>query len=234
MGGAHTDDWVRTTVDEHERYATELTGHEEETRLVEALRRGDETAFLTLVERYHAVLVRLALLYVPGHAVAEEVAQETWLAVVRGITRFEGRATLRTWLFRILTNIAKTRGTRERRSIPFSSMWRIEDDSSDPAVDPDRFLTEGPAAGHWKTKPSSWETAPDQLLLSGETHNHIQTAIAALSPQQREVITLRDIEGWTADEVCNALAISETNQRVLLHRARSKVRQALETYLHER
>jgi len=203
--------------------------------LVEALRRGDEAAFAWLLDRYHGELVRLAQLYVHQREAAEEVVQETWLGVLRGIARFEGRSSLKTWVFRILTNLAKTRGRREGRSVPFSALWDPEADPSEPAVDPDRFNPpEHPTwPGHWAADPRSWEAVPEEWFLSRETRAAIQLAIEALPPSQREVITLRDVEGWTSEEVCNALGISETNQRVLLHRARAKVRSALERYFSE-
>jgi RNA polymerase sigma-70 factor (ECF subfamily) len=187
------------------------------------------------VERYHASLVRLALLYVPNRAVAEDVAQEAWLGVLQGIGRFEARSSLKTWLFRILTNRAKTRGQREARSIPFSSLGRPADEADEPAVDPERFLgTEAEYPGHWAALPRRWEGSPEEWLLSGETRALVIEAIEALPPSQREVITLRDVEGWSSEEVCNVLNLSETNQRVLLHRARSRVRRALEEYLSPR
>ena len=204
----------------------------DETVLVEALRRRDEAAFVTLVERYHVSLVRLAQLYVADHAAAEEVVQDTWLGVLKGIDRFEGRSSLKTWLFRILTNTAKTRGVREARSVPFSALFEAESEEIEPTVAPDRFLSPDEQwAGGWSIAPSVWNDQPEARLLSRETLVYIRSAIDALPPAQREVITLRDIEGWSSDEVCNALDITETNQRVLLHRARSKVRAALEDYL---
>jgi RNA polymerase sigma-70 factor (ECF subfamily) len=192
-----------------------------ETSVLEALRAGDEGAFATLVKEYGASMLRVARMYVGSRAVAEEVVQEAWLAVLNGIGRFEGRSSLKTWIFRILTNIAKTRGQREGRSLPFSSL--VADD--EPAVDPDRFL----ADGQWASLPPRWE--PEERLLGDETRAVVDTAIAGLPPSQALVITMRDVEGFSAEEACNALDISETNQRVLLHRARSKVRQALEDYL---
>jgi RNA polymerase sigma-70 factor (ECF subfamily) len=204
----------------------------DETDLVEALRRRDEAAFVTLVERYHASLVRLAQLYVPDRAAAEEVVQDTWLGVLKGIDRFEGRSSLKTWLFRILTNTAKTRGVREARSVPFSVLFDTESESIEPAVAADRFASPDEQwAGSWSIAPSVWTDQPEARLLSRETLAHIRSAIDALPLAQREVIILRDIEGWSSGEVCNALDITETNQRVLLHRARSKVRAALEDYL---
>lgn len=204
----------------------------DELHLVEALRAGDEAAFASLLDQYHASLVRLACIYVSSRAVAEEVAQETWLGVLQGLDRFEGRSSLKTWIFRILTNRAKTRGQREARSIPFSDWTSPDTEADEPAVDPSRFRPPDDPnwPGHWAVSPASWDDIPEQHFLSQETKAHILAAIDTLPPSQREVITLRDIEGWSSGEVCAVLAISEANQRVLLHRARSKVRQALETY----
>jgi RNA polymerase sigma-70 factor (ECF subfamily) len=193
-------------------------------KLVRALKRGDEQAFMALVERHHASLLRIARMYVPTKEVAEDVVQETWIAVLNGIGRFERRSSLKTWIYSILVNIAKTRGQRERRTIPFSASAPAGAD--EPAVDPDRFTRDG----GWSLGPTPWET-PEESLLSGETRDLILRTIDGLPDSQREVITLRDVEGWPSGEVCNALDISETNQRVLLHRARSKVRAALESYL---
>jgi RNA polymerase sigma-70 factor, ECF subfamily len=202
-----------------------------EARLLEALRAGDEGAFAALVRDYHGSLVRVARTYVSTPAAAEEVAQETWLGVLNGLDRFEGRSSLRTWIFRILTNIAKTRAQRDRRTIPFAS---LEDESGgdEPSVDPERFMPSGERwAGHWKSYPDSWGDLPEERLVAEETLARVQEAIEQLPPAQQQVITLRDVEGWSSEEICSALDISETNQRVLLHRARSKVRQALEGYL---
>ena len=198
--------------------------------LVEALKRGDESAFMALVQAYHPLLVRLALIYVPNRAVAEDVVQETWLGVLNGLGRFEGRSSLKTWICRILTNRARTRAQRESRSIPFSSFWGPEDEHDEPTVDPSRFRASDPYEDHWLTRPSDWSDLPEERLLSNETQARIQTAIEALPLNQRTVITLRDVEGWSSADVCASLQISEANQRVLLHRARAKVRQALERY----
>ena len=201
--------------------------------LLERLRAGDERAFVTLVERYQPLMLRVALGYVRTPAVAEEVVQETWLGVLDGLHRFEGRSTLKTWLFRILTNRAKTRGEREARCTPLSCVAGNGDDDDGPAVDPDRFLgADHPRwPGHWAASPADWARMPDERLLARETMGLLREAIAALPARQQEVMVLRDIEGWSADEVCDALGLSEVNQRVLLHRGRSKVRQALESYL---
>jgi RNA polymerase sigma-70 factor (ECF subfamily) len=201
----------------------------EEMRLVDGLRAGDEAAFEELMRRYGASMLRIAQLYVRSRAVAEEVVQEAWLAVFKGIDRFEGRSSLKTWLFRILTNTAKTRAIREGRSIPFSAL--AGDEEEGPAVDPDRFL--GPEErfpGHWSAPPSSWGE-PEERLLAAETLDVIRREIEKLPPAQGLVITMRDIDGLGSEEVCNALDITETNQRVLLHRARARVRRALEDYL---
>ena len=204
-----------------------------ETQLIDALRRRDETAFTTLVDQYHVSLIRLAQLYVADRAAAEEVVQDTWLGVLKGIDLFEGRSSFKTWLFRILTNIAKTRGVRENRSLPFSAFWAAGAEPTEPAVFPDRFRpSDDPQwPHHWAFEPAAWGDHPEERLLSNEAQTVIRRAIEALPPAQREVITLRDLEGWSSAEVCNTLLISETNQRVLLHRARSKVRRALEQYL---
>lgn len=212
-----------------------LVASEEDMRLVGALGAGDEAAFVSLLDQYHAALVRLALIYVPDQAAAEEVVQETWLAVLQGIHRFEGRASLKTWLFRILINQAKKRRARAGRQIPFSALWQPESEPAEPAVEAERFWPgDAPrGAGHWAARPDSWADVPESHLLSQETQTYLLRAIEDLPPSQREVITLRDVEGWTAGEVCALLAISEANQRVLLHRARCKVRQALEQYFQQ-
>jgi RNA polymerase sigma-70 factor, ECF subfamily len=209
------------------------SGMDADEQLLLALRRRDEQAFATLVDRYHEQLVRLACLFVPSQAVAEEVAQETWIGVLQGIDRFEGRSSFRTWLFRILTNQAKRRGQREARSTPFAAFSAQADaDDGEPAVAPERFLPASDEwAGHWVSYPQDWRETPEERFLSSETRALVQQAIAALPLNQRIVITLRDVEGFPSSEVCNVLAISETNQRVLLHRARSKVRRQLEQYL---
>jgi RNA polymerase sigma-70 factor, ECF subfamily len=200
-------------------------------QLVARLKRGDESAFAELISAYSPALLRVAQARVRTRAVAEEVVQETWLAVLHGLEGFEGRSSLKTWIFRILTNIAITRGTRESRCLPFSSLAASEADEPDDAVDASRFL---PAdhdrwPHHWALGPTRWQT-PEEGLLSGETRDCILRAVESLPPAQRTVITLRDIEGWPSEEVCEALGVSEGNQRVLLHRARSKVRSAVERY----
>jgi RNA polymerase sigma-70 factor (ECF subfamily) len=199
-----------------------------DAELVERARAGDEEAFATLVRRYSPALMRLARMYVATAAVAEDVVQETWLGVLKGLERFEGRASFRTWLFRILVNRAKTRGVREHRSIPFASLSGAgEEDRDEPSVDPARFVEEGA----WASPPRRWEDQPEAALESAEARRIVQEAIDLLPERQRIVITLRDLEGLSSDEVRNALDLSETNQRVLLHRARTKVRQALENWI---
>jgi RNA polymerase sigma-70 factor (ECF subfamily) len=197
----------------------------QDAKLVERLRAGDEAAFMELIRELNPSLLRVARMFVPTSALAEDVVQETWLAVLNGIARFEGRSSLKTWIFRILTNTAKTRGERERRSVPFTTL-DPEEGGFEPAVERSRFT----GTGHWAVLPRAW---PEDRLLAHETRSMIEHAIERLPPSQRTVITLRDVEGWTADEVRNALELSETNQRVLLHRARAKVRSALEQYLSE-
>jgi RNA polymerase sigma-70 factor (ECF subfamily) len=202
-----------------------------EAQLLEALRAGDEAAFAQLVREYQPSLVRVARIYVSTQAAAEEVAAETWLAVLNGLDRFEGRSSLKTWIFRILTNIAKTRAQRDGRTLPFSAL-QVPGRVPEAALDADRFLDpEHPRwPGHWAVRPEPW---PEDALVAAETQAVVAEAIEALPPAQRAVISLRDVEGWSSEEVRNALELSETNQRVLLHRARSKVRRALESYLGE-
>jgi RNA polymerase sigma-70 factor (ECF subfamily) len=195
--------------------------------LLERLRMGDEAAFLELVHKYNPVMHRVALTYVRTPSVAEEVVQDAWVGVLRSLPRFEGRSLLRTWLLKILANRARSRGVREARSVPFSSLG-----DDDPSVAPERF--QGPQdrfPGGWVAFPTHWTTLPEQQQLAQETLSLVDAAIRALPGRQHEVMLLRDVEGWSADEVCEALGLSAGNQRVLLHRARSAVRQSLETYL---
>jgi len=204
----------------------------DERALVEALRSGDESAFGALVAAYHPKMLRLARTFVSNPTVAEEVTQEAWLGVLRGLARFEGRSSLQTWVFTILTNCARTRAMRERRSIPFSELFDEEDEEG-PVVDPSRFNAEGQWKGHWQRLPLSWTALPEESLLAQETLAQAQQAIDTLPPSQRAVIYLRDVDGLSAAEVCNILQVSESNQRVLLHRARAKVRRALARYFGE-
>ena len=209
-----------------ENLATPRSGRTEDLRLVAAIRAGDQRAFLSLVERHHRAMVRLAGAYVPPGA-AEEVTQEAWIGVLKGLHKFEGRSSLKAWIFRILINCAQFRGSREARAIPFSA---LEGDSSEAAVGKERFLdADHPRwPGHWASYPAPWS---EDRLLSEETLAMVAKAMDGLPHAQREVMRLRDVEGWTSAEVCEALEISEANQRVLLHRARAKVRQALEPYV---
>ena len=199
----------------------------EDALLVEGLRAGDEAAFAAVMRMYGRGMLRVAEMYVSSRAVAEDVVQEAWVGVLRGIGRFEGRSSLKTWLYRIVANTAKTRGVRESRSVPFSSLG---DDGDEGTVDADRFLGSGERfPGHWAVPPQAW--APEGRLLADETLEVVERAIEKLPPAQRAVITMRDVQGFTSEEVCNALDLTETNQRVLLHRARAKVRSALEEYM---
>jgi RNA polymerase sigma-70 factor, ECF subfamily len=195
--------------------------------LVDRLRDGDEHAFATLLDRYQAPMLRIAMSHVGSRAVAEEVVQETWLGVLAGIDGFEARSSLKTWIFRILVYRSITRARREGRSVPMSALDRDE-----PAVDPSRFIDEpGPLHGHWASAPASWNGVPEQRLLGRETRDHLARAIGTLPARQQQVVALRDVEGWSAAEVCAALDLSEANQRVLLHRARAKLRRELAAYL---
>ena len=201
----------------------------EDHELVQRLREGDEMAFAELIDRYGAMMLRVAQMYVRDRATAEEVVQETWLAVLNGIDRFEERSSLKTWLFRILTNRAKTRGQRDGRMVPFSALAGADPEGDEPSVDPDRFLgPDSPHPGAWAAPPVAW---PEERLLERETLGVIEMAIDDLPEAQRDVILLRDVDGWTPMEVSDVLGITDGNQRVLLHRARSKVRAALERYM---
>jgi len=198
----------------------------DERRLLDGLRAGNDAAFVELLRAYGSAMLRLARSYVGSQAVAEEVVQEAWLGVIRGLHRFEGRSSLKTWVFRILTNTASTRAEREGRTVPFSAL-----EGDDPAVDPDRFLgPESRWAGHWASAP---RPLPHQALLAKEVRERVEAAIDALPDGQRLVITLRDVAGFDGAEVCELLDLSEGNQRVLLHRARAKVRATLEAYVEE-
>ena len=202
-----------------------------EPEMLNALRAGDEHAFRVLVERHYPMMRRMARGYVQTDAVAEEVVQDTWLAVVAGIERFEGRSSLTTWLFSILTNKAKTRGTRERRTLPFSCLGDGND--NEPAVDADRFQGDDDAwPGHWATPPRPWQK-PEHRLLSLEARGCLKNALDELPARQRLVVTLRDVEGLRSEEVCDLLEISAENQRVLLHRGRSRLRGMLENYVEQ-
>ena len=194
---------------------------DDDARFLKRLRAGDEAAFVALVGAHHDAMVRLATTFVSSRAIAEEVVQDTWLAVVRGIERFEGRSSLRTWLLAILVNRARTAGTREARSVAIGD--------AGPAVDGARFDT----TGHWAAPPEHWVEDAEARLGAAELAGRIRTALAELPPRQRAVVMLRDVDGLRSDEVCEVLALSSANQRVLLHRGRSQLRQALETALGE-
>ncbi|MFC4125539.1 RNA polymerase sigma factor [Nocardia rhizosphaerae] len=196
--------------------------------LVTALRAGDTEAFRALVDALHAPLVRLARMYL-STAVAEEVVQDTWLAVVRSIDAFEGRSSLKTWVFRVMVNRARTIARREARSVPFATEGPGLD--THPAVDPDRLVHPELGAHYWPEPPARWDLRPERELMSAEVRSLIADAMQKLPGAQREVVTMRDVEGWSSEETCEALGISAVNQRVLLHRGRSALRAALEEYL---
>jgi RNA polymerase sigma-70 factor (ECF subfamily) len=203
---------------------------EADTELVDRLRAGDADAFAELVEDWSPLMLRLARTHVSTQASAEEIVQETWLAVIRGLDRFEGRSSLRTWVFRILTNQAKTRGVREARIVPWSS---VVPEEQGPTVDPDRFR--GPDdrwPGGWTVegRPSAWEPSPESSAIAGEIRDRLAVALAELPERQRVVVSLRDVHGLSSDEVCDALGITTANQRVLLHRGRAGLRASLEDY----
>ncbi len=196
-------------------------------RELAALRAGDEAAFLALVNRHHGAMLRVAAMYVRSRAIAEEVVQEAWLGVVKGLHLFEGRSSLKSWIFQILVNCAKTRGLREVRAVPMSSL--ADPSEEEPSVPPDRFVEDGERwAGHWSSPPEPW---PDARVESAEMVAMVAAALETLPDSQRTVMSLRDVDGWDSGEVCELLGISEANQRVLLHRARSKVRALIEERL---
>lgn len=214
------------------RKSTDTEAASLDSKLLEALLDGDESAFGTLVQRYNRAMVRLAMAYVPSRAVAEEVAQEAWLGMFVGLSRFRGSSSLKTWLFGILLNRAKTRGSRESRSVAFSNLGP-KSDSSDGAEQLAR-LGRGRSARltvAWQRAMRGW--TPEDRLLSGELRLCLERAMAVLPPSQRAVIVLRDVEGWSSGEVCELLGITPENQRVRLHRARLRVREAVERYLEE-
>ena len=194
---------------------------EADGELLVRLRSGDERAFVSLVERYHEPMLRLAASFVPSHAVAEEVVQDTWLAVLRGLDGFEGRSSLKSWLFRILVNRARTTGTREHRSVPVAD--------PEPAVDPARF----DGSGSWADPPERWIVAAEGRVEAGKLAGRIRECMDELPARQREVVLLRDVEELSSVEVCAVLSISEANQRVLLHRGRSRLRQLFEDQFRE-
>jgi RNA polymerase sigma-70 factor (ECF subfamily) len=205
--------------------------------LIPALRRGDEAAFRELLDRHGGGMLRFAMLYTADPAIAEDAVQDTWMGVLTGIVRFEHRSSLKTWIYSILLNRVRSRTKREGRLIPFSALFDASACPDEPAVEPERFAPpDHPRApGHWYSvhAPKSWGESPETRMLSKEVRTLVDEAIRTLPPAQAEVITLRDREGWSSSEVCSVLGIGESNQRVLLHRARSRVRRALERYLLE-
>ena len=195
----------------------------DESTLIAALRAGDQNAFAALVDEHTPAMLRVAGGYVPNHAIAEEVVQETWIALLRGIHRFEGRSSLKTWLFTVMSNIAKARGVRERRE--------REAVIAAVTVDPSRFYGQGePGAGSWKEPPVALPTGPEGAVLGDELRAVAQRELDKLPERQRAVVTLRDMLGFDSGEVCELLDISVANQRVLLHRGRAAIRHVLEEY----
>jgi RNA polymerase sigma-70 factor, ECF subfamily len=202
---------------------------DDDRRIIAGLRAGDEAVFAEMVDKYHGSLVRVAMRYVPSRAVAEEVVQDTWIGVIEGIDRFEGRSSVKTWLYRILIYRARARGERERRTVPMSAL--VDDDAS-PAVPTERFRgSDALWAGHWATPPRRWDGDAEDRVLAGEAKAVIDAALARLPAKQRDVMVLRDLSDFSSAEVCDLLDVTEANERVLLHRARSRVRAALEEYL---
>jgi RNA polymerase sigma-70 factor, ECF subfamily len=207
----------------------ERTASAEEVELLARLRAGDERTFEVLVDRHYGTMLAVARTYVSSRAVAEEVVQEAWLGVLKGLDGFEGRSSLATWIMRIVANIAKTRGVREARSVPYAS---LVPDGEEAAVEPERFRGGGDAfPGHWRAYPANWNSVPEEVLHERDTLRVAVDAIAELPRVQRAVITMRDVQGCGPEEVCAALEVSDGNQRVLLHRARSRVRAALERHV---
>lgn len=204
----------------------ETTVSEADLATIAALKAGDEQVFADLVRRYQPLMLRVARMYVKTQSAAEEVVQDAWLGVIRGLDRFEGRSSLKTWIFRILINQAKTRGVRDQRSTPFSSLGD-GDETGGPSVDPSAFG----ADGWWNAHPGAWSDLPEERLFGKETIAAVRDAIAELPERQQEVIVMRDLLGLDGDEVSEALGLTAGNQRVLLHRARARVRAALEKEL---
>jgi len=205
-----------------------------EQQLIARLRKGDERAFDELVNKHHGALIRMAMGYVADREVAEEVVQNTWIAVIEELDRFEGRSSLRTWIFGIMIHKAKDRGVREKRHMPFSAFESFDDDGEE-IIDPSRFRQSGEWVGHWAFPPRPWDDqTPEKLLASQQAVNAMNKAIEALPPTLKAVLILRDVEGVEAKEVCELLKITGTNLYVRLHRAREHVRQAVEAYLEGR
>jgi RNA polymerase sigma-70 factor, ECF subfamily len=219
------------------RVAPVRIGLPPDAELLARLKDGDESAFALVLDQWSPGMLRLARSFVSTPDSAAEVVQDTWLAVLRALEGFEGRSSLRTWVYRILVNTAKRRAARERRNVPMSSLGSAAGDA-DPTVDPDRFQGPGePYPGHWRALPAPWPDlapSPEQRTLAAELQARLDEALAGLPERQRAVITLRDVQGRPAEEVCAILEISSANQRVLLHRARAHVRAQLEVYLDAR
>jgi RNA polymerase sigma-70 factor, ECF subfamily len=206
-------------------------GEAADASLLERLRAGDSDAFAEVVRAWSPTMLQAARAYVSTDASAQEVVQEAWLAMIRGLDKFEGRSSLRTWLLAILRNIGRSHGVRESRTVPWSSLGPSDD--AGPAVDPDRFR--GPDdqwPQHWTPvgKPRPWPRSPEEEILAAEGHRQLENGLAELSEQQRTVVALRDVHGVSADEVCSLLGLSASNQRVLLHRGRSRLRGLLEMH----
>jgi len=232
---ATTESNVLSTVTEHvvprSRTPQMEVDRSEDAVLVARLQAGDESAFAHIVDAWSPMMLRVARTFVSTDASAQEIVQETWLGVVRGLDRFEGRSSVRTWVFRILTNLGKTRGVREARTVPLSSL--SPSDTDGPTVDPSRFRG---ADDEWSNgwtpvgSPRAWSPSPEDAALAGESRSQVATALQDLPERQRTVVSLRDVHGMSADEVCVALDISPANQRVLLHRGRARLRETLEDY----
>lgn len=217
-----------------EQTLSQVSRVSQEEEIIACLRRGDEGAFDALMKKHHSALIRMAMGYVADREAAEEVVQDTWIAVIEGLDRFEGRSSLRTWIFGIMIHKAKDRGVRERRHVTFSA-FEPSDDESDETIDPARFYQSGEWAGHWIFPPQPWDDqTPEKLLASKQTFNAINQAIEALPRTLKDVLILRDVEGVEAKEVCVLLKITESNLYVRLHRARERVRQAVEACLEGR
>jgi len=203
---------------------------EDDAALVERLRAGDEAAFTRVFDAYHALLVRLALGYVRNPSIAEEVAQDAWTAALDSLDSFEHRSSFKTWIVRITVNRAKTLAVREGRSTPYDPTERGDaDDAHGPTIPPENFYS----WGLWRTWPDRWTGTPEDLALRREVREAIEEGLAGLPPRQRTVVILRDVEGFSAEEVCNVLEVSESSQRVLLHRGRARMRETLERVLKE-
>jgi RNA polymerase sigma-70 factor, ECF subfamily len=205
----------------------------DEEQLLTELRKGDEEAFCALVRRHTPSMTRVAMAFVSRRAVADEVVQETWLNVVRSLDAFEARSSLRTWIYTILGNCARRRAEQEQRLVPLSEIAAAEASGDELGVSRDRFFESGRWAGMWSTAVSRWEDLPENRIVSRELRTTLLEAIDALPRMQRAVITLRDIEGWSPEEVCEYLGLANGNQRILLHRARAAARSAIERYLEE-